>query len=296
MMPRGLRARHVVFANASRWRPRRDFGSRAERQVHAAPRLSLEDGAFVRWLFEQAGLDFRHYRIETIQRRMGSCLRALRATSSTDARCLVQSNPSLVPTAVSALLIGVTSFFRDPAVFATIQDIVLPELTSGGRPLRAWSVGCSDGAELYSLAMLAAEKQLLPRSLLLGTDCRSDAIRRARAGVFDAAAMETVPDALRDRYFDRLDTGCSQIRPAARSVVGWRSGDVIRCPEPGTWDLILCRNLVIYLDPGVTRDLWEMLGACLRPGGILVVGKAERPTEAKGLVPMASCVYRRAWI
>ena len=201
-----------------------------------------------------------------------------------------------MPTAVSALLIGVTSFFRDPAVFATIRDIVLPELTSGGRPLRAWSVGCSDGAELYSLAMLAAEIAAPHRSLLLGTDCRPDAIRRARAG----SSMQ--PRCRRSRR--RCATATSIASMAGASLRARISGTSSAggaatssaCPEPGTWDLILCRNLVIYMEPGVTRDLWETLGACLRPGGILVVGKAERPTEAKGLVPLAPCIYRRAWI
>ena len=101
-----------------------------------------------------------------------------------------------------------------------------------------------------------------------------------------------MPVALRARYFDPVD-GRFRIAAAIRAAITWRTGNVMQLPEPGAWDLILCRNVAIYMETGVGAALWRTLESCLRPGGVLVVGKAERPTEAKGLVAMAPCIYRR---
>src|SRR5947207_1942065 len=98
--------RGVLAPNAP-WR--REPVARAEPGAFRA-----EDGSFVRWLFQEADLDARHYRVETLRRRLPSCLRALRVSSPTEARCLLADAPALVATAVSAMLIGVTTFFRDP--------------------------------------------------------------------------------------------------------------------------------------------------------------------------------------
>src|SRR5439155_919820 len=107
LMPHGPRAKHVVFADALRWQRRVDLAPREERatrSTHGAFRP--EDGAFVRWLFRGAGLDARHYRAETLRRRLPSCLRALRVSSSTEARRLLRGAPALIPTAVRRPLTG----------------------------------------------------------------------------------------------------------------------------------------------------------------------------------------------
>ena len=101
--------------------------------------------------------------------------------------------------AVSSLLIGVTEFFREPAVFDFLRTQVLPVLAGGNRRLRIWSAACSSGAELYSMAILLSETGLLERSYLLGTDCRGDAIERARLGLYDATALKLVQAATRDK-------------------------------------------------------------------------------------------------
>ncbi len=106
-----------------------------------------------------------------------------KSARSEEGRALLENRPDLLPAAVGSLLIGVTEFFRDPAVFEAVRARVVPELAARGRgPLRIWSAGCSSGEELYSLAILLAEAGLLAGSFLLGTDCRIEAVRQARSG------------------------------------------------------------------------------------------------------------------
>ncbi|HEV2295037.1 MAG TPA: protein-glutamate O-methyltransferase CheR [Tepidisphaeraceae bacterium] len=290
--------RHVVFTGPS--------GS-AARIVNLAPQpspaendqrgdkreLTEEEDAFIRSVFACAGLDAAAYRPESLRRRVQACLRAVRASSILEARRALAANPSLVPVVIDAMVIGVSSFFRDPAIYDQLAFNVLPSLFRANRsPVRAWSVGCSQGQELYSIAILLAELGLLDGCYLLGTDCRTEAIDRARGGYYDAASLRNVPRAWVEKYFHpQLDRW--RVVSALRTAVQWRTADVTRVQEPGIWDLILCRNMTMYLRPQASGRLWELFERALRPGGYLVLGKAERPTNAKRLSPVGPCLFRR---
>lgn len=303
------RFRHVVFP---------DTASGYGRAVNAAPRppaeacavvprtagpepLAPEVGSFLRSLMARCGLNFHEYKAETLARRVPACLRALRATSLVHARTLLRRQPELAAPALDALLIGVTSFYRDESVFDSLRRQTLPDLlrrwreSNQPRNFRVWSTGCSDGAELYTVAMLLVELGSLSplRVDLVGTDCRPDALARAAAGSYDPSAVRSAPPALLRRYFT-FDGGRYHVQRALRATVRWRCADVLAAPEPGPWDLVLCRNLAIYVRPERTAALWVSLAAVVRPGGALVLGKAERPIGVTGLTGEGPCVYRRS--
>jgi chemotaxis methyl-accepting protein methylase len=284
---------HVVFADdvADRGRALNFAGGQpaAEPPARASESLAPDERAFVIWLFEQAGICARNYRQETLVRRLPACLRLIRVASVREARRALELNPALVPDAVDTLVIGVTSFFRDAQVFDALRDRVLPLLLEARRPLRIWSVGCSDGQEMYSIIMLLAELGWLNRADLLGTDCRVPAVRRAAAGAFSDADVRSVPSTMLRRYFTLSEWGW-RVEARLRTVVQWRAGDVLQVDEPGIWDLILCRNVAMYFEPHVASDLWQRLHAALGRGRILVTGKAERPGE--GFTSLAPCIYR----
>ena len=302
--------KHVVFPDSFGGYGRSDnlaarpAASVADDSATVSPRASApmcpEAESFLRWLLSSAGLSCGHYKRETLARRLPACLRALRAAAPAQARAAVQRNPHLASHALDALLIGVTCFFRDEAVFATLAHNTLPDLLAGwrrcgtDRPFRVWSAGCSEGAELYSIAMLLVEcGALTPGAVeLVGTDCRPEALERASAGAFDAAAVKAVPPLLLRRYF-QFDGERYHVQRAVRAATAWRRRDVLAGVEPGPWDLVLCRNLAIYLQADATASLWAALAAAVRPGGALVLGKAERPVGVAGLVADGPCVYRR---
>jgi chemotaxis methyl-accepting protein methylase len=254
--------------------------------------LGEDEGAFLEWLFREAGLELRNYRIKTIRRRIPACLRGLRAATFGEARQALLRKPSLLGGAISTLVIGVTSFFRDPAVFHHLRVGAIPQMVAGRFGLAIWSIGCSDGSEVYSLAMMLSEMKLLEQCHLLGTDCRSEAIRRAKLGVYEESAVRNVPQGLLSKYFFRRE-GRWHISPHLKSAVTWRRADVLSLHEPGVWDMILCRNMSMYFSPEASMGLWARLENSLRPGGALVLGKAERPSGARHLAMSGACVYRR---
>jgi chemotaxis methyl-accepting protein methylase len=278
-----------------------------------------ESGCLARWIIARSGLDAGAYRHQPLQRRLPACLRMLKVPSAAAARRLLDRRPELLPPAVSALLIGVTEFFRDSDVFDAVRGEVLPDLAQRRGPLRVWSAACASGDELYSLAILLAEAGLLGRGFLLGTDCRADAVEQARTAAYPANALRALAPDVRKKYFEAIPerpslaggrgaggphpdplpegvgTKAGLWRPIRllRRQTHWRSSDVARTTEPGPWDIILWRNVAIYLNPAPAAAVWARLADALAPGGYLIVGKAERPPADLGLSAVARCIYRR---
>ncbi|MBC8105052.1 MAG: hypothetical protein H7Z14_00555 [Anaerolineae bacterium] len=261
--------------------------------VDADGSLQGEDREFLDWLLDRAGVSVSNYRPESLARRLPSCLRVLRANSPAHGRAILERNWSLAGTAISTVLIGVTNFFRDARVFEDLDQQVLSKIADRACA-RIWSVGCSDGMELYSVAMQLAERRVLHRCQLLGTDCRLPATRMAAAGIYPEQAVREVPDDLRGRYFVEADANTYSIHPILRAQLQWRTADVMRTPEPGPWDLILCRNMAMYMRGDTVARLWDILQNALRPGGHLVLGKAERPSgSGSRMSAIAPCIYVR---
>jgi chemotaxis protein methyltransferase CheR len=282
--------------------------------VTRAPiRLEPASSEFFEVLCERWGLSRIRYRDSILARREGACLRALRARSPREGARVVGVDPAAAERALGAVMIGVTGFFRDRDVWKGLRDLA-PRMRRPFQPLRALSVGCSDGSELYSLAMLLAEGGLLDDARLHGLDCRPAAVRSARAGVYPEEALTSVPPRLRARHFapvagpgqlgvpgSRSGTAspCAQVADPLRAACRWSVADAFG-PAPGPWreddfDLIFCRNLAIYLTFESASELWSTCLERLRPGGLLVTGKAERPPAEirRSLRRIGRCIYRR---
>jgi len=173
-----------------------------------------------------------------------------------------------------SLAVSHTGLFRDPGQFDLLERTLLPPLLAEGRRLHVWSAGCSNGAELYSIALLLDRLDALDRSFLLGSDLLEENIAQARRGEFAGTEM---PGHLR-----------RQLR--------WERRDLIlEGAPPGHWRLILCRNVAIYLTRAARDRLHETLTQALAPGGVLLLGRSERIHEPRrlGLERVAPHSYRR---
>lgn len=302
------RYRDVVFCGSPKPRlrvPHRKMPV-VRRATWAAPADSVQEDVLpprvaelFHVLLEPAGLRTSDYRAGPLLRRLPACLRALRAASVDEAMVAAQRDPNLASRALDALIIGVTSLYRDQQVFDTLRYRMLPELldsvrSEGRDGLDVWSVACSDGAELRTVAALLDEAGALEQSRLCGTDCRPGAIEAAKRARYAMGAVRAMPLELMSRHF-RLRHGFFEPSgPLASYSFDWRVQDVLSadCPDVPRWDLILCRNIAIYLTASAAGELWRRMAAGLRPGGVLVLGKAERPAGS-GWVMVAPCIYRK---
>ena len=180
---------------------------------------------------------------------------------------------------LDTLSVNVTSFFRNPPVWEALRP-VLRDITADG-DAGVWSAASSDGREAYSLAMLARDDPGVDadRLSILGTDIKPGILRAARAGRYEASETNDVAEQLRpigdyDAYVER-DGDAFRVRDRVREMVSFRRHDLITDDPPGAFDLVVCRNLFIYIDADAKRTMFETLGSALTADGYLTIGMTE---------------------
>lgn len=206
---------------------------------------------------------------------------------------------------VSALTTNVSHFFREDHHFTTLRERVLGDLLTrarqGGR-VRFWSAGCSTGQEPYTLAMslLEAESRIDDLDMrILATDIDLKVLAAAKAGRYDERQIQSVPDALRSRYFSRVDRDgepCFAVSERLRRIIRFRQLNLMApWPMRGTFDAIFCRNVVIYFSEATQATLWPRFHAALAPGGWLFLGHSERIHDPSrvGFDTVGVTTYRR---
>ena len=191
--------------------------------------------------------------------------------------------------------INVSQLWRHPEQFDVLGRDVLPDLARAGR-IRAWSAGCSYGAEAFTLAAVC--RSVVPRAnvAITGVDIDARMIERAHTGIFTAGDARSVAPALMDTWFTKLPDGRFEAVPALRAMCRFEVGDLLRArPRANAYDLVMCRNTVIYFNDEVRDALHGRLANALRPGGYLVVGATERVADPAriGLVPTHPFTYRK---
>ena len=193
------------------------------------------------------------------------------------------------------MTINVSQLWRNPLQWQTLADVVLPELGRPGR-IHAWSAGCSDGAEVYTLAALCREAVPGAAVEIRGTDIDERMIAKARIGSFSDADMRNVPEVSRRRWFDAHGTSW-QVKRELLALAHFDAENLLTCSPPrGAYDLICCRNTVIYFTEPSRSAVHERLAEALRPGGSLMVGATERINlaETYGLELVLPFTYRKS--
>ncbi len=255
--------------------------SRAERALPDRTQSALEKAVLL--LRARTNHDFSLYKRNTLYRRMERRMGVHQIGKLATYVRYLQENPQEVDLLFKELLIGVTNFFRDPAAWEVLSREAIPALLasrSPGQPLRAWVAGCSTGEEAYSLAIVLKEaiaaSPAAGRTALqiFATDLDRDAIHKARLGIFaDNIAADVSPKRLQ-RFFTREKHGY-RVRQEIRELVIFALQNLIRDPPFTKLDLVVCRNLLIYLAPEVQKKLLPVFHYSLRPGGLLFLGSAE---------------------
>ncbi len=255
-------------------------------------------------LRSQTGHDFALYKRSTLYRRIERRMGLHQISKISVYGRYLRENPKEADLLFKELLIGVTSFFRDPEAWAQLSDQVMPSLLKGvsvPTSLRAWVAGCSTGEEAYSLAIIFHEALALLRPDLsvtlriFASDLDRDAVEKARRGFYPSSiAAEVSPERLK-RFFVPEPNGYRVVK-AIRETVIFAPQDIIQDPPFTKLDLLLCRNLLIYFTPELQRKLLPLFHYSLKPGGVLVLGSAETIggfTSLFSAINAKARVYRR---
>ncbi len=231
-------------------------------------------------LRNRTGHDFSNYKSTTTGRRIARRMNAQQIDSVKEYARFVQVNPQELDQLFRELLIGVTSFFRDPDAFAALEELGLRTIlkTKPEGILRCWIAGCSTGEEAYSIAMLAREYMESTGAhypvQIFATDVDPESVDFARSGLYSAAITSDVSPKRLERFFMEED-GHYRIKKEVREMVVFATQNLVHDPPFTKLDLLVCRNLLIYLNSDVQKRLIPVFHYSLKPDGVLFLGSSE---------------------
>jgi two-component system, chemotaxis family, CheB/CheR fusion protein len=247
-------------------------------------------------------LDLRGYKSSSLERRFRHRMFQLKLAEFDAYARFIEEHPDEVTELLNTVLINVTQFFRDPQMWDILQHQILPELCKELKPgdsFRAWVAGCATGEEPYSLCMLLAEyfgDQLAEYDVkIYGTDIDEPALATARRAEYSAESLQRVPPAWRERYFTRTKNYRLN-RELRRLAIFGKSNLASNAPISHV-RLVLCRNVLIYFDAQLQKDILKRLHYGLDPDGILILGKAETQLSQSSLFDVVDAkwrIFRRA--
>ena len=263
-----------------------------------------EYDAFRKFLANSSGIvlgDQKHYLVVS---RLSRLAREAGLGSLSELLARLPGDRALAREAIEAMTTNETSWFRDRHPYLNLRDHILPELGARSRSLRIWSAACSSGQEPYSISIMADESQRMhplapaPQIQIVGTDVAERVIRDAQLATYDRFSMgRGIDDDLRARYFvQRGETW--EIISKIKARVSFRVFNLLESYAPlGRFDVILCRNVLIYFSAAAKEDVLRRLAQALNPGGYLLLGAAETIGSAGDLLELVrfgtGSAYRR---
>ena len=233
----------------------------------------------LRKIKRQHKIDFTLYKESTIMRRIERRMTALKIPKVQQYFNYLGENTSEIEVLFNDMLIGVTSFFRDTRAFAKLQDELRHYIANkDGNVFRVWVAGCSTGEEAYSIAILFAEilgdKMENYKIQIFATDIDKHSIEFARAGVYPESALQNLPSAIKKKYFTVTNESFEIIKPLKAHVI-FSVHDLTNDPPFLRLDLLTCRNLLIYFNLELQRQVFPVFHYALNPKGLLFLGQSE---------------------
>lgn len=249
---------------------------------------------FVKKFETISDIDLSAYKRPQMERRINSFMKLAQSKDYKEFIALIQADRNLYSKFMEHLTINVSEFFRNPDRWEVMEREVIPALLNQRSTLKVWSAGCSTGEEAYSLGMLFKEK--FPGRLegITASDLDREVLNRAMRAVYSTKVTQTLPDAYLSKYMQTADEGC-QIVDEIREMVKFKKHDLLKDPYGKDYDLILCRNVVIYFTEETKQKLYRKFVAALRPGGVLFIGSTEQIFKAHeiGFHSMATFFYQK---
>ena len=229
-------------------------------------------------LRDHSGIDFSYYKENTIIRRIERRIKVKRYNSTEEYVKFLKNSEEEKGTLYREMLIGVTGFFRDKLAFDQLEKDIIPKLDYSKKILRVWSSGCSTGEEVYSIAMLLQEykekKGLDIEIKIFGTDIDKEALDIASKGYYPDSILSDVKKEYIDKYFIKEKNG-RRISEKIRNLVVYAKHNVLKDPPFSKLDLIICRNLFIYIKPEIQQKVMSMFYYSLNKNGYLMLGSSE---------------------
>lgn len=230
---------------------------------------------FIKSIKERTGIDLYQYKEAQMKRR----LTTLRTKNGFDTfksfYAAMVDNKQLYYEFLDKMTINVSEFWRNPNRWEILRDVILPQLLKDRSSLKVWSAACSTGEEPYTMSMIIADKGLQQSSSVLATDIDEGALAKAAEGLYIDRSLKDVPPDVARRYF-KQEGAMFRIDDRLKRSVRFKKQNLLLDTFDDGFDLIICRNVMIYFTEEAKQVLYHKFSRALRPGGILFVGSTEQ--------------------
>ncbi|HOB16152.1 MAG TPA: protein-glutamate O-methyltransferase CheR [Defluviitoga sp.] len=251
---------------------------------------------FLQNLIKHFDLDLRGYKQHRLRRRTDILLKKYNLKSYSEYFELLKKDREKWDEFLNKLTINVTEFFRNPDKWVFLKNNILPEIIKEDNgKIKAWSAGCSTGEEPYTLAIILDILGVLRSSTIIGGDFDEDALEKAKLGVYPEKSLVNVPENIKLKYFKKVDEDKYEIIERIKKRVDFKKVNLLLDDFDKNFDLIICRNVVIYFDMEAKDKLYNKFYESLKPGGVLFVGSTERIFNYKeiGFSSIAPFFYKK---
>ncbi|WP_350342448.1 protein-glutamate O-methyltransferase CheR [Proteinivorax tanatarense] len=227
---------------------------------------------FTTKVFKITGIDLSNYKEKQMKRRLDSLIEKRSLASYDEYIKLIKTSPQALEEFLDRVTINVSEFFRNRERWEVLEQKVLPLIANGKDKIRVWSAACSSGQEPYSLAMLFENKGL--KYEILATDIDEKILSKAKKGVYNLKEKSGIPSRY-DKYID-VDNNQFSVDPKLKRNISFDKHNLLENKYPGNFDLILCRNVMIYFKESTKKDIYKRFNHSLNDNGILFVGSTEQ--------------------
>ena len=239
--------------------------------------------AFKKDVLKLTNIDLNFYKEKQMRRRIDTLATKNGCSDYESFVKLLRTDKEKFEQFVNFLTINVSEFYRNPDEWKRMDEIIIPKLIKeNGRNLKIWSAACSTGDEPYSLAMAFSRHLPLSNIQILATDIDKQVIQHAQVGLYDEKSIAGVPADLKSKYFTKIGNSY-QISNEIKKCVTFKEHNLLNDKYPQNFDLILCRNVVIYFTDEAKSMIYRSFYQSLKPKGVLFIGSTEQITDYKDI-------------
>ncbi|OKL38367.1 CheR family methyltransferase [Domibacillus mangrovi] len=230
---------------------------------------------FVSSIKKKTGIDLSLYKEAQMKRRLTSLYEKKGYPSFSDFFDVLSSNQDMMNEFLDRMTINVSEFYRNWKRWDVLEKKILPRLLKENSRLKVWSAACSTGEEPYTMAMVFSNVMPLSAVKVQATDLDQNAIQKAKIGIYSERSLAEVPDAVRKKFFQE-EGPYFKIVDEIKRTVAFKQQNLLSDRFESGYDLIVCRNVMIYFTEEAKDKLYHKFNAALRPGGVLFVGSTEQ--------------------
>jgi chemotaxis protein methyltransferase CheR len=230
---------------------------------------------FIANIKRKTGIDLSLYKEAQMKRRLTSLYEKRGLKNFQQFFAAIEKDETLFHEFLDRITINVSEFYRNAKRWGVLEKKILPKLLAQNRRLKIWSAACSTGEEPYTIAMILSKFMPLTYISILATDIDENAIARAQIGLYTERSLQEVPEEMRKKFFTK-EGMYYKIDEKIKKAVTFKKHNLLADPFGRFFDLIVCRNVLIYFTEEAKQKLYLQFNEALRPGGILFVGSTEQ--------------------